>query len=140
MIDRATVFEIHRLAREGYPLRDRAAFALVGASALEVPALAGDPGSAGRLVLLGVGAVVLLAVVAVAVTWFTPLGPGKARELLFTGEYIDGTEAERSALGERIGVMFQDGALFSSLTVRENVEVPMRAIEGRPSTCRPFGQ
>jgi phospholipid/cholesterol/gamma-HCH transport system ATP-binding protein len=26
--------------------------------------------------------------------------------------------------------MFQDGALFSSLTVRENVEVPMRAIPG----------
>jgi phospholipid/cholesterol/gamma-HCH transport system ATP-binding protein len=26
--------------------------------------------------------------------------------------------------------MFQDGALFSSLTVRENVEVPMRAIDG----------
>jgi phospholipid/cholesterol/gamma-HCH transport system ATP-binding protein len=30
----------------------------------------------------------------------------------------------------RWGVMFQDGALFSSLTVRENVEVPMRAVEG----------
>jgi len=30
----------------------------------------------------------------------------------------------------RWGVMFQDGALFSSLTVRENVEVPMRTIEG----------
>jgi len=28
------------------------------------------------------------------------------------------------------GVMFQDGALFSSLTVRENVEVPMRRIKG----------
>jgi phospholipid/cholesterol/gamma-HCH transport system ATP-binding protein len=26
--------------------------------------------------------------------------------------------------------MFQDGALFSSLTVRENVEVPMRGVEG----------
>jgi phospholipid/cholesterol/gamma-HCH transport system ATP-binding protein len=25
--------------------------------------------------------------------------------------------------------MFQDGALFSALTVRENVEVPMRAVE-----------
>ena len=28
------------------------------------------------------------------------------------------------------GVMFQDGALFSSLTVRENVEVPMRTVGG----------
>jgi phospholipid/cholesterol/gamma-HCH transport system ATP-binding protein len=28
----------------------------------------------------------------------------------------------------RWGVMFQDGALFSSLTVRENVEVPMKSV------------
>lgn len=39
-------------------------------------------------------------------------------------------EQTRSALEARWGVMFQDGALFSSLTVRENVEVPMRAVEG----------
>lgn len=32
---------------------------------------------------------------------------------------------ERDALERRWGVMFQDGALFSSLTVRENVEVPL---------------
>jgi len=32
--------------------------------------------------------------------------------------------------GSNWGVMFQDGALFSSLTVRENVEVPMRMIDG----------
>lgn len=36
----------------------------------------------------------------------------------------------RETLDERWGVMFQDGALFSSLTVRENVEVPMRAVPG----------
>ena len=36
----------------------------------------------------------------------------------------------RTALEARWGVMFQDGALFSSLTVRENVEVPMRAVPG----------
>ncbi|SLN51348.1 putative ABC transporter ATP-binding protein [Roseivivax jejudonensis] len=40
------------------------------------------------------------------------------------------TEAERAALEGRIGVMFQDGALFSSLTVRENVEVPLRRVTG----------
>jgi phospholipid/cholesterol/gamma-HCH transport system ATP-binding protein len=34
------------------------------------------------------------------------------------------------------GVMFQDGALFSSLTVRENVEVPMRASRPRPDIAR----
>lgn len=34
--------------------------------------------------------------------------------------------AERKKLDARWGVMFQDGALFSSLTVRENVEVPLK--------------
>lgn len=36
------------------------------------------------------------------------------------------SEEERADVEERWGVMFQDGALFSNLTVRENVEVPMR--------------
>jgi phospholipid/cholesterol/gamma-HCH transport system ATP-binding protein len=36
--------------------------------------------------------------------------------------------AARAALEARWGVMFQDGALFSSLTVRENVEVPMKTV------------
>ena len=34
--------------------------------------------------------------------------------------------AERTAMRMRIGVLFQDGALFSSLTVAENIQVPMR--------------
>jgi phospholipid/cholesterol/gamma-HCH transport system ATP-binding protein len=34
--------------------------------------------------------------------------------------------AQRLALERRWGVLFQGGALFSSLTVRENVEAPMR--------------
>ncbi|MCZ0963737.1 ABC transporter ATP-binding protein [Paracoccus benzoatiresistens] len=38
--------------------------------------------------------------------------------------------SERRAVEQRWGVMFQDGALFSSLTVRENVEVPLRAVPG----------
>ncbi|NDR55329.1 ABC transporter ATP-binding protein [Aliiruegeria sabulilitoris] len=38
------------------------------------------------------------------------------------------TEAELDAVSDRIGVMFQDGALFSSLTVLENVEVPLKTI------------
>lgn len=33
---------------------------------------------------------------------------------------------ERSAVDERLGVLFQHGALFSSLNVRQNVQVPMR--------------
>jgi phospholipid/cholesterol/gamma-HCH transport system ATP-binding protein len=40
------------------------------------------------------------------------------------------SEDERRSLSDRIGVMFQDGALFSSLTVRENVEVPLGSVPG----------
>ena len=36
------------------------------------------------------------------------------------------TEQERRALERRWGVLFQQGALFSSLTVRQNVQFPMR--------------
>lgn len=45
-------------------------------------------------------------------------------------DVLSANEDMRAALEQRWGVMFQDGALFSSLTVRENVEVPMRAVEG----------
>ena len=33
---------------------------------------------------------------------------------------------ERLKIGERWGVLFQEGALFSSLTVRQNIQTPMR--------------
>lgn len=46
------------------------------------------------------------------------------------------SEIERAALDRRTGVMFQDGALFSSLTVRENVEVPLRAVKGLTPALR----
>lgn len=36
------------------------------------------------------------------------------------------TGVQRAAFGQRLGVMFQDGALFSTLTVKENVELPLR--------------
>ena len=35
-------------------------------------------------------------------------------------------EAERQAVERRWGVLFQQGALFSSLTVKENLQFPMR--------------
>src|SRR5258708_11822099 len=38
----------------------------------------------------------------------------------------DASLAERGAVDKRLGVMFQQGALFSSLTVLQNVQVPMR--------------
>lgn len=43
------------------------------------------------------------------------------------GKRMDGLgEAERTKIEARWGVLFQNGALFSSLTVSENVEAPMR--------------
>ncbi|MFP7569977.1 ABC transporter ATP-binding protein [Marivita sp. S2033] len=45
-------------------------------------------------------------------------------------DVLNADEDTRQALENRWGVMFQDGALFSSLTVRENVEVPMRPVTG----------
>jgi phospholipid/cholesterol/gamma-HCH transport system ATP-binding protein len=36
------------------------------------------------------------------------------------------TPAERDAVRKRFGMMFQDGALFSSLTVTQNVAAPLR--------------
>jgi phospholipid/cholesterol/gamma-HCH transport system ATP-binding protein len=41
-------------------------------------------------------------------------------------DFDDLNEAERNALDMRLGVLFQQGALFSSLTVKENIQVPMR--------------
>lgn len=51
---------------------------------------------------------------------------GRVRVL---GQAVDEPGAEAS-LRRRWGVMFQDGALFSSLGVRENVEVPLRELAG----------
>jgi phospholipid/cholesterol/gamma-HCH transport system ATP-binding protein len=45
---------------------------------------------------------------------------------VFGTDVLTASQSERRALENRWGVMFQDGALFSSLTVRENVEAPMR--------------
>lgn len=39
---------------------------------------------------------------------------------------LSNDEAERRAIERRTGVLFQDGALFSSLTVGENVQVPLK--------------
>ncbi|MEP2981516.1 MAG: ATP-binding cassette domain-containing protein [Lentilitoribacter sp.] len=36
------------------------------------------------------------------------------------------SDEERIAIDMRLGVLFQQGALFSSLTVKENIQVPMR--------------
>ncbi len=46
-----------------------------------------------------------------------------------------GRGAARQALLRRIGVLFQDGALFSSLTVAQNIEAPMLA-QGKRGRAR----
>ncbi|WP_243405156.1 ABC transporter ATP-binding protein [Pelagivirga sediminicola] len=53
------------------------------------------------------------------------------------GESVQAKTAdEYRALRRRWGVMFQDGALFSSLTVRQNVEAPMREQLDLPDELR----
>ncbi len=45
---------------------------------------------------------------------------------IFGVDYDRADDAERMAVDQRIGVLFQHGALFSALTVLENIQVPMR--------------
>lgn len=45
---------------------------------------------------------------------------------VFGRDLDDLARAERRALERRWGVLFQHGALFSGLTVRQNIQVPMR--------------
>ncbi|OAG74643.1 ABC transporter ATP-binding protein [Gluconobacter japonicus] len=40
--------------------------------------------------------------------------------------YWDGSEAERTELNHRFGVLFQSGALWSSMTIGENVALPLQ--------------
>ncbi|MEM1398637.1 MAG: ABC transporter ATP-binding protein [Pseudomonadota bacterium] len=44
----------------------------------------------------------------------------------------DLSEAEQFALRRRWGVLFQDGALFSALSVAENIQVPLRTFTDLP--------
>ena len=55
------------------------------------------------------------------------LVPKRAGTIEVFGQDIDAAGAEgRRAIERRYGVMFQQGALFSGLTVKQNVQVPMR--------------
>lgn len=56
-----------------------------------------------------------------------------AGEVLFSGKpHSSMGRTERDALARRMGVLFQAGALFSSLTVQENVMAPMREHTAMP--------
>jgi phospholipid/cholesterol/gamma-HCH transport system ATP-binding protein len=55
------------------------------------------------------------------------LVPKRGGTIEVLGHDLDGLERdERRALERRWGVLFQHGALFSGLTVRQNIQVPMR--------------
>jgi phospholipid/cholesterol/gamma-HCH transport system ATP-binding protein len=45
---------------------------------------------------------------------------------LFGVDIEEASDADRLAIDMRLGVLFQHGALFSALTVMENIQVPMR--------------
>src|SRR3546814_9816021 len=52
--------------------------------------------------------------------------PRAGRIVVFGQDVAALAPAQRRALQSRWGVLFQDGALFSSLTVAQNIEVPMK--------------
>lgn len=62
--------------------------------------------------------------------------PAAGRVEVLGTDLLTASDAEMDALRRRWGVMFQYGALFSALTVRENVEVPLRAVAGLPAAER----
>jgi phospholipid/cholesterol/gamma-HCH transport system ATP-binding protein len=45
---------------------------------------------------------------------------------VFGTDMIDANEDQRRAIERRWGILFQQGALFSSLTVRQNIQFPVR--------------
>ena len=55
------------------------------------------------------------------------LNPARAGDIrVFGADALDPDPDARRALRRQWGVLFQEGALFSGLTVAENIEVPMR--------------
>ena len=55
------------------------------------------------------------------------LVPKRAGTISVFGEDLDGlSNAQRVGLQRRFGVMFQQGALLSGLTVKQNIQIPMR--------------
>lgn len=55
------------------------------------------------------------------------LNPKRAGTVRILGvDYDRANFDERRAIDQKLGVLFQHGALFSSLTVKQNIQVPMR--------------
>ena len=52
-----------------------------------------------------------------------------AGQVLYQGsDIISADEKELNLYRQNIGVLFQSGALFSSMTIKENIELPLRNI------------
>ena len=64
------------------------------------------------------------------------LRPAAGSIRVFGTDMLNAPEAEHQAVERRWGVMFQDGALFSALSVAENVEVPLRGLPGLGAATR----
>ncbi len=62
--------------------------------------------------------------------------PAAGRIEVFGRDLAEIMPEERLAVEQRWGVLFQDGALFSSLTVAQNIEVPMKEHLGMPARLR----
>ena len=64
--------------------------------------------------------------------------PPTAGEITVAGRRITGTDAEagRQAMQRGIGVMFQAGALFGSMTLLENVMLPLEIFTDLPADAR----
>jgi phospholipid/cholesterol/gamma-HCH transport system ATP-binding protein len=60
--------------------------------------------------------------------------PSAGRVRVLGTSLWDAPAAEREAVRRRFGMMFQDGALFSSLTVAQNVAVPLHEHTRLPAT------
>lgn len=60
--------------------------------------------------------------------------PAAGRIEVFGEDVASLSDTERQALEQRWGVLFQDGALFSSLTVAQNVMVPLKEHTGLSRT------
>jgi phospholipid/cholesterol/gamma-HCH transport system ATP-binding protein len=58
--------------------------------------------------------------------------PAQGRVEVLGTDVLAMSDDERRAIEQRSGVLFQDGALFSSLTVAQNIEVPLKEFYHMP--------
>jgi phospholipid/cholesterol/gamma-HCH transport system ATP-binding protein len=64
------------------------------------------------------------------------LRPQSGQVRVFGTDVLAAGAADLARIRQRWGVMFQDGALFSALSVSENVQVPLRAVAGLTAAQR----